>query len=242
MSRYLVFILISLVLASCSRGLIGFKKNLEIDDFDFQYLTAKARIRFDDGKKDLAGNANIRVQKDSAIWVSISPGLGVEVARILISQDTVYFMDRINRSYLNLAFDQLSSEYAFEIDYHLVESIIMGNLIFPYRREQVQEADGGISYEQEFDNYTFNNLIGADSRKLERLDVIDLATNSTISVNYGEFKEVGEEIFPFEIKASIESPDGDRLPTKITIGFNRAQIGDKPLKFPFDVPSRYKAL
>ncbi len=243
MSKYIpIFLILLLTLGSCSKRIIGFKKDLEVDSFDFQYLTARAKIKFEDGKKDLVGNANIRVQKDSAIWVSLSPGMGVEVARMLISRDSVYFIDRINKSFLKLSFEQISTEYDFEIDYHLIESIIIGNLIYPYRRESLVRNEDGLSYEQNFENYTFNNFIGNETRKLEKLDVKDLDTESAISVNYGKFQEVGDEIFPFQINATIEYLASAKQKTSIVIGFNKAQIGDKPLKFPFNVPSKYRAL
>ncbi len=244
MNKYILlsFFVSLLLLGSCTKGLISFKKELDVDHFDFQYLTAKAKIRYDDGKKGVSGTANMRVEKDSAIWISLSPGLGVEVARLLISPDSIFFLDRINKNYLTLSFDQLSVEYNFKIDYNLIESIILGNLIYPYKREDLTVNEIGTSYQQIFDNFIFDNVIGNESHKLEVLNVKDLDTESTISVNYGQFQEVGEEIFPFKIKATIENFTTNKNTTSIVIGFNRAQIGDKPLKFPFDVPTRYKAL
>lgn len=39
--------------------------------------------------------ASIRMAKDSAIWISISPALGVEVARILLEPDSVRLLSKI---------------------------------------------------------------------------------------------------------------------------------------------------
>ncbi len=242
MNKVTILLLAIVLLAGCSRRGIGFRSDLEVDPFDFQFFTAKAKITFDDGARELSGAANVRVQKDSAIWMSISPGLGVEVARLFISPDSIFFLDRINKKVLKLSFEQISNEYDFDINYNLVESIAIGNLIYPYRRESLTRLENGLTYSQDFDNYSFRNYIGNESRKLESLMVRDLETNTSISVNYGEFKEVGEEIFPFTIKAVLDFAGGDKKPTNISIGFNRAQIENEPLKFPFDIPERYKVL
>ncbi len=243
MSKYLViFGIMLLVLSGCGKRGIGFRSDLVVDPFDFQYLTAKAKIRFDDGTKELGGTANLRVQKDSVIWMSISPGLGVEVGRLLISTDSIFFIDRLNRNYLSLGYEQLSSEYNFDINYKLIEAIVIGNLIFPYKRESLKKEPEGLSYTQDFDNYVFTNYIGNVSHKLERLNVKDLDTETSISVNYGEFKEVGEEIFPFMIEATLNFASDAKHSTNISIGFNRAQIENGPLKFPFDVPDKYTVL
>lgn len=243
MNRSLVLILItSAILFSCSKGLIRFREGLVVDEFNYQYFTAKAKIRFDDGTKDLAGSANVRLQKDSVIWMSLSPGLGVEVARLYISPDSIHFMDRINKTYLRLSFDQLSNEYNFDIDYNLIESLVIGNLIFPYKREDLQDSENRLSYKQDFENFSFENFIGKESKKLEKLSVLDIETETSLSVNYDDFQELGEEIFPFTISATLDFIEGANRQTNITIGFNRAQIENEPLKFPFDVPSKYKAL
>jgi hypothetical protein len=244
MNRIPVLLLLGFVLLfGCQRQIGWFgKEGLIIDPFDFEYMTAKARIKYDDGKKDLAGSANIRIQKGNAIWMSVSPGLGVEVARILIDRDSVQMIDRINKLHLKLGYEQISNDYGIDINYNLIESVMIGNLIFPYEKENLVRSKGGISYRQVFDTFIFDNFIGTDSKKLERLDVQDVETKTAISVDYGEFKPVGEEVFPFTINARLETLESTKQSTNIRIGFNKAEIEDKPLKFPFSVPSKYRVL
>ena len=43
-----------------------------------------------DGQRE-SFKASVRMARDSAIWMSISPALGVEVARIMLEPDTVAF-------------------------------------------------------------------------------------------------------------------------------------------------------
>ena len=49
---------------------------------------------------DVAGDrntfkVNVRVRRDSAIWMSITPALGVEAARLLLTQDSVMFYSKV---------------------------------------------------------------------------------------------------------------------------------------------------
>ena len=49
---------------------------------------------------DIAGErnafkVNARVRKDSAIWMSITPALGVEAARLLLTVDSVMFYSKV---------------------------------------------------------------------------------------------------------------------------------------------------
>ena len=47
-----------------------------------------------DGQRE-SFKASVRMARDSAIWMSISPALGVEVARIMLEPDTVLFVSKI---------------------------------------------------------------------------------------------------------------------------------------------------
>ena len=239
-----VLLIISLLsILSCSRKVTNiYDKDLVIDKFEFDFLTAKAKIKYQNGDNSMSATANIRIKRDSVIWMSISPGLGVEAARVLIQKDSVLFLDRINKQYFTAGIQQLSEKYNFDFSYQLLESVIIGNLIHPYSREDLTDTDNGVSYIQRKDNVVFNNYIGSETRKLERLFVTDLATNSSISVNYSDFQMVGSEVFPYEINAKLEYKKSEKSTTDISIGFNKAQIEDKPLRFPFNIPSRYSPL
>src|SRR6056297_340448 len=39
--------------------------------------------------------ATLRIRRDSAIWASISPALGIEVFRLLCTQDSVLYIDKM---------------------------------------------------------------------------------------------------------------------------------------------------
>lgn len=226
---------------SCSPRIGGiFNRDLGVDQFEFTYLQTRARIDFVSEKQKISAGANVRIRKDSIIWMSLTPGLGVEVARVMIKKDSIYIIDKINKKYMQLSFNELSNQYDFELNYESVESILLGNLIFPYQRESVSKSEDFITYSQSLDKYQFDNYIGINTRKLEKLKVIDNDTKTVISVNYGEFNLVGEDVLPSVIKARIEYPDESKN-TKLNIEYNKTKVEEKALKFPFNIPSKYRS-
>ncbi|MEQ9305929.1 MAG: DUF4292 domain-containing protein [Marinoscillum sp.] len=237
-------LLILVLLAGCNKKFSDiFDRNgnrLSVDDVEFQYLSAKAKIDFESKKNNLSGTANIRIQKDSIIWVSLSPGLGIEAARILITTDSVSILDKINKAYFAYDFKELSKNFDFDINYSLVESVIIGNLIYPYDRERVVKVASMFNYRQLHGNFLFDNSIGAKTMKLEKVEVKDTVTNNTISVNYGDFQLVDEEVFPFLINAVLKYKDKEKGETTVDIQYKQTNIEKKPLKFPFNVPQRYE--
>ncbi len=64
-----------------------------------RYYSAKAEVDLNgpDGHKGF--KANIRSVLDSATWISITPALGIEVARVLLTRDSLKMLDKINDHY-----------------------------------------------------------------------------------------------------------------------------------------------
>ncbi|MDW3197128.1 MAG: DUF4292 domain-containing protein [Cytophagales bacterium] len=240
MNKHLVILFcLGFALVSCKDKLVNYNRDLTVDYFTFDYMTAKAKINYKDARQNLAATANIRIKKDSLIWMSVSK-VRVEAARILITKDSLFVLDRLKKRYSKQGFDALSKQFDFEINYNLIESVILGNLIYPYKRERLESSEEYLYYDQRLANFLFNNYIGVDTRKLEKLLVEDVDTKSTISVNYGDFKEVNAEIFPFTIAASINYVEKTRQNIAINIGFSKAEIAEEPLRFPFSTPSKYR--
>jgi len=210
-----------------------------VNEADFDYLSAKAKISFEDGAKNISGVANIRMRKDSVLWISLSPGFGVEVVRAMVTIDSAFVIDKINKKFLSFSFESLSKKFDFDLNFNLIQSVILGNLIYPYKRERLVKENEVYTCNQQVDQFQFENIIGASTMKLEKLKVNDANTQNSISVTYSDFQRVQEQVLPFLIKTQFDYAKQDKSPTKMGIEFKQSEIEKKPLKFPFNVPSKY---
>ena len=242
--QFIVAVLMLLVLSSCNKKFsdifdrVG--NRLVVDDVQFEYLSAKVKVDFDSEKQSISGTANIRIEKDSVIWVSLSPGLGYEAARVLITTDSVLILNKHEKTFMDFSFPEISEKLDFDLNYSLVESVVIGNLIYPYVRERVVKSGDMYTYSQIHSGFQFDNFIGAKTMKLEKLNVKDTLTNNTVSVTYGDFQLVNEEVFPFLIKAALEYQKEGKKKTTIDLEYKQANIEEKPLRFPFNVPQKYE--
>lgn len=75
--------------------------------------------------------ANVRIKEDSAIWMSISPALGIEIARVLVLKDSLKVLSKIpdNKFAYISDIDSLEEFLHFEFDLEDLESIISGRPI-----------------------------------------------------------------------------------------------------------------
>jgi len=111
----------------------GTPENVEpvkINEIAFSYLTAKSKVSLASKSQNFDNaNVNIRMKKDSVIWLSVT-GVGLEIARGLITRDSIVFMDKIHRDYFVFNYEQLSKKYNFDLNFDLLQAMIIGNLPF----------------------------------------------------------------------------------------------------------------
>ncbi len=244
MNKFILLCLIGILsLTSCNRqvgAIFGKKKDkLAVVNPEFEYLSAKAKFKFDHENKGVSATANFRIKKDSIIWISIS-GFGLEAARVMIDKDRVKIMDRLKKDYYDYSFTELSRIYDFDFNFQMIQSVILGNLIEPYKKQRIEKEDNYFTYTASKGVYLFHNYIGANSMKLEKVRVFDEGSKNTISVNYSNFIVVDSQIFPNEVRAVIDY-EAEKTPnTEISISYNRMEIEDSPLSFPYSVPGRYE--
>ncbi len=242
----LALICVAALMASCSKkiaptvNLTTPAPNLEIQEIDFEYFHGKARMVFRDDKKERDVKANIRIRKDSVIWMTFSV-IGVQGGKVLINRDSVTVVSTVEKEYYVFDYKELSSRFNFEINYQTIQSAILGNLITP--RQDGDKITGGSSFnvlEQHRGTVNVLNFINAASRKLEKVEMKEVNTNNLITINYSNFQPVGDKIYPYNgsVDISYKTPKG-LLKTTVILEYNKAEVGDKELKFPFNIPRKY---
>lgn len=122
--------------------------------------------------------ASVRIARDSVIWMSISPALGVEVARVLLAPDSVLFISKIpgNRFYYAGNYDALSDWADTPLRYSDVQSILTGQPmdLDPETNKFISRIDG--------DEYA---LIGKYKRRVKRVVGVpdnDLAPEDSLNI------------------------------------------------------------
>ena len=81
---------------------------LDSCSFNSALVTAKANVTIVREGNEMNFNISYRSKKDSVIWISVSPLLGIEVARLMITEDSVKILDKINNKYEVTSFESVS--------------------------------------------------------------------------------------------------------------------------------------
>jgi hypothetical protein len=244
-NKALVWVVLLVLFAGCSSKIVPTMPlppaSLEIEEIDFDYLSAKARLVFTDDKKERDVKAHIRIRKDSVIWMTFSV-VGVQGGKALINKDSITVVSTVNKEYFVFDYKELSARYNFEINYFTIQSAILGNLIAP--RSDTDKITQGPSFnmlEQDRATVSILNYINAASKKLEKIEMKEENTKNSVTINYTNFQPVGNKIYPFNGVVSIfyKNPNGVVNNNTITLEYSKAEVGDKELKFPFNIPRKY---
>ena len=232
--------------SSCKKDLIGIKskkKDVQVEEIDFDYFQMKTKVRYAEGDKQVNGNASIRIKKDSLIWFSVSPSIGIEATRVMISKDTAIVINRMDKEYYIFNFEEISRYFNFKIDFELIQSILLGNLARPIDDQTlVAKENNYFMVKQQSGPLDIQSFVLIENKKIETVLIKENETSNFMTLKYGEFKETNEYLFPkvCQINLTYKAKKGP-IVTSINLQHNRAEISEKPLKFPFNIPAKYEA-
>ncbi len=215
-------------------------KSLDIEQIDFGYLHGKARLVFRDEKKEREVKANIRIRKDSVIWMTFSV-IGVQGGKALINKDSITIVSTVDKEYYVFDYEELSRRFNFKIDYSVIEAAMLGNPIKNTESEKEigQEGEREKMIQRE-GSVTIKSLINPIMKKIEYVELVESTTSNMLKVEYSNFQPLGNKNFAYNgvVNVFYKTASGI-INNTITIEYNKAEVGDKELKFPFKIPQRY---
>ncbi len=213
---------------------------LQVQEIDFEYLQGKSKMTLRDGTKEREVKANIRLRMDSVIWMNFTV-IGVQGGRVLINKDSITIISNVDKEYYVFEYNELSKRYNFEINYQVIQSAMLGNLLIPRQESDLVESlTSMFLLKQGKNDVDVSNYVNAATMKLEKVELKEENSHNTFSINYANFQPLGEKLFPYNGTISLfYKTEAGLLNTTIIFEYNKAEIGDKELKFPFSIPKKY---
>ena len=261
---FLVTLILAFALAGCKtvKPITGSTAHAAIPTIDlldsvfshsqYDYLSAKIAVDYSSenpkGEKDSKSfGIRARFKKDSVIWLSVTPALGIEMFRLCLTKDSVKLLNRLEQKYFVNSFDKANEVLKMDEDFKVIQSLINGGFAKIYDLDQYQSEVTNEGYAIAAD------LTGFQSKKTEdpvehitnvsnalwrvtRTFLKSTETSDQIVAEYGSFQAVGKNHYPSDMKFLIDGKG------KIALNLKWTKIEEKPmLKFPFKIPAKYVA-
>lgn len=229
-----------------------YKKMIE-NQIQFDYLSAKFNISYQENKTTTNLKGQIRIKNDSIIWLSVTPALGIEAVRVQLTNDSIKFINRLNKSYFSGEYSLIDSLINTTIDYSLLQSMLVGNDLTQYDVNKFRSSIDGNLYKMtirerrkikdyikqgEIDTRVLVQQIWLyhDNFRIARINVKEQGEddNNKLKVFYSDYLEVDGQLFPAKIRIEITSTKS----ITVELDYNKVELNN-PLRFPFKIPRKY---
>lgn len=94
----------------------------------FKWLTSNLDIQAEGNGMafdDLSGQ--LRMRKDSLVWLSVTATMGVEVLRAKFSTDSIWILNRLEKTYLAEPLDSAAAQLGMPLSLPLLQTLLLDN-------------------------------------------------------------------------------------------------------------------
>jgi hypothetical protein len=215
---------------------VNIPDSIRKNQLNFSTLSVKAKADINIGKKNNDATLTIRVKKNEAIWVAVTALAGVEVARALITPDSVKLMNKLDNTYLKKPFSYLHEFAGDELDFNMLQAILIGNVGDRFLTGTVAIGDQGPELSGSINSLKYKLLFN-QLFKLNTLNLNDSSANQELAIAYNGWSLANGQELPQQV--SIKSTAENNL--SIDLEYSKA-VYNQPVDMPFTVPKRFEVI
>lgn len=184
-----------------------------------RFITSKVKFSVEVGSQQLTLTGNLKMKRDDVIRLQLMAFGFVEAGRLEFTKDYVLVMDRINKQYLKVPYQQLDFMRNSGLDFFALQSLFWNELFQPGKTHITDEMLKSYTTDLEADDA----VISMESGKLSYRWLADKSNaqvkmanilykdryrgNYQLNWDYLDFKQNGRKMFPMDHKVKFSTPD-----------------------------------
>ncbi len=209
----------------------------------FHQNTIKARINvdYDDGKNKQNFIANLRMEKDKTIWITVTV-FGIPIVKALITPEKVSYYEKINGTYFEGDFTLLSNWLGTPLDFEKIQNLLLGQALSTLKENEFDFSIDEKAYllKQHTDEQLFSFLywINPQHFKLDKQLILNPEKEQYLSIVYNDYHFIKGEFFP---KSILINAVQQGKTTNIQMDYKIVEFNEI-LTFPYEIPNGFKRL
>lgn len=227
--------------------------SIQSSQFEIEWFSSKLSGKYKDNKQSFSFKGNLKIRKDSVIWMSISPGLGLELGRVYMDRDSIRFMNRFDKTYYKNSYTDLTNKIESPLSFNRIQALLMGNPFHDFTAKKyfstlVQQLFVlSTLSEKQTKKYERNRrkpnvevytaVVNPANFKLQSQEYKNYKLNRVLRVDYQDFENHNDGYFAESIDILIATDQE----LSLSLTYSKIQI-DKVQKFPFNVPKSYETI
>lgn len=257
-------IVLILVLSSCSTARRTIREplkeqgpeflfsNLKTNELKYNSFSARYTTSFTQQKNETSFSGQIRIKKDSLIWISISPVLGIEMARLLITNDSVKYMNRIDNYYFISDFNYINSLINSTLDFDMLQAFLTGNDFSFYENSSFKAGVDNQEYylsttnRRKLKKYVRNNQLinipiqqiwlSPETFKISKVLVREAQQGGRKLEGTYQYLNNGDQLVPEKLSFNLETSENKN---RVIVQYSKVNMVDS-IAFPFRIPEKYR--
>lgn len=224
--------------------LVWLKEQLNIlhdKNSHIQTVSAKLSLNIESSSSDLnqSANAILRMEKNKKIWLSINGPLSIEVARLLITPDSLILLNKLKGTVLKRDILFLEQLIAFPMSFYDFQDWLLGNTVLANGVLDAYAKDND-EWQVKLTSALIQNVVFFTASKdslpvLNNSQIIDKEHNKSCHLEYKKYMNIQDVYFPLERLMFIRQKDEQ---TNISLSFTNI-LFNTSLTFPFKISESY---
>lgn len=212
----------------------------ELSNLSFHTFSGRAKVKVELNKTSHDLTANVRLEKDRSIWISVTALLGIEVARIFITPDSVLILDRLHGEFIKKPFTYIYNYTNEGISFATLQDVLIGNVSPTLLRTsdlQVAQSEDDTQLIGVKEGLIFHYGLNADMRPFF-LRLTEVDAKQELEVKYERYVITNGYNFPQMFSLNVT---GSNVSVRANMDYNRFSFNEI-IELPFSVPSKYKII
>ncbi len=228
-------------------------KHIKENELQFNWFSAKADVEvIVDGEEN---NLDIRakIKKDSAIWISIQAIGLVDIAKLLITRDSVKMVVYIKKQYFKGDFNYINQLLNADLDFDMIQAALIGNsadfddedkrlkpsvdreacqyLLATYRKRKLRRI---VTHQDTLKHSLQTMTLSSENFKIIDNNFEEAGTNRSFRAHYDKFITSDLVFAPHAVNIEI------RAEKKISMKINYVRMEiNVPQKISLNIPKSY---
>lgn len=197
-------------------------KQINLKNISPDWTSLNSKIKVNKEGQEVTINAHIRIKKDSIIWISVKAPLGIEIFRTMITSDSVYYMNRMNKNYFIKHISHIREVVKADVSFIKLQEIIFASPNITFLNSNKE-----------------NYEILKDIFRVYKMELQE-EEDKKVSIRYSDYKvfsDIGGLYFPEKIFIDVKSEE------VFTAEINYTKIKfNKTSSISFKIPKSYVSI
>lgn len=225
--------------ATETRSTSFLKKKLRTHEHsNLNYMNAQAKVFVEGNGQSIGATANIIWIRDSIMWLNVKK-FGLEAVRALVTPDSVFILNRLEKTYSARGLESLQHQYSLPAGFDLIQSLLLST---PWFFEDIDLnsdiKDGMHRLVGSNGRYSTEYRLEEEAYWLRQEFFLQPRDSRTVSVSFENYKKSAlAGWFPY--LRTIEAYSQETGDMRISIDLNEVEF-NVPKSFRFEIPQHYE--